>query len=53
MVHGDACIDHILWLAPQDGDRLKVQSVSIVFDWADPESGILASDHFGVRVSIA
>ena len=54
LVRGDACIDHILMLAPA-GRKKDVNGVSVTtaFDRPDPINGVLPSDHFGVRVTIA
>jgi endonuclease/exonuclease/phosphatase family metal-dependent hydrolase len=51
--NGDgACIDHILVLVRKDMEDWKVVSVSTVLDRPDPKTGLLASDHFGVKASI-
>jgi endonuclease/exonuclease/phosphatase family metal-dependent hydrolase len=49
---GAACIDHILLLVSPEMEELQVADVSTVFDRPDPETGLLASDHFGVKASI-
>jgi endonuclease/exonuclease/phosphatase family metal-dependent hydrolase len=49
--HGDgACIDHIF--VRVDAEDCKVVDLSTVLDRADPETGLLASDHFGVMASM-
>ena len=51
--NGDgACIDHILVRVWQDMEDCRVVNVSTVLDRPAPETGLLASDHFGVRASI-
>ncbi|HTJ89843.1 MAG TPA: endonuclease/exonuclease/phosphatase family protein [Acidocella sp.] len=51
--NGDgACIDHILVRIREDMEDCKVLGVSTVLDRPDPETGLLASDHFGVKASI-
>jgi endonuclease/exonuclease/phosphatase family metal-dependent hydrolase len=49
---GEACIDHILLLVSPDMEERQVAGVSTVFDRPDPQTGLLASDHFGVKASI-
>ena len=51
--NGDgACIDHIFMRVSNDVEALIVTDVSVVLDRADPETGLLASDHFGVKASL-
>ncbi len=51
--NGDgACIDHIFMRVWKDEEASLVTGVSVVLDRADPETGLLASDHFGVKASI-
>ena len=51
--NGDGiCIDHILALVYKDVEDWIVSGVSTVLDRPDPETGLLASDHFGVEVSM-
>ena len=51
--NGDgACIDHILMQVWKDMEDRRVVDVSTVLDRPDPETGLLASDHFGVKASI-
>jgi endonuclease/exonuclease/phosphatase family metal-dependent hydrolase len=47
-----ACIDHILMLVSKDRQDCMMVSVSNVLDRPDPETGLMASDHFGVKMSI-
>jgi endonuclease/exonuclease/phosphatase family metal-dependent hydrolase len=49
---GAACIDHILVRVWTDMEDWKGVGVSTVLDRPDPETGLLPSDHFGVRASI-
>jgi endonuclease/exonuclease/phosphatase family metal-dependent hydrolase len=52
-VNGDGvCIDHILVRVWKDMEDWRVVGVSTVLDRPDPETGLLASDHFGVKASI-
>jgi endonuclease/exonuclease/phosphatase family metal-dependent hydrolase len=46
------CIDHILVRVGKDMEDWRVLDVSTVLDRPDPETGLLASDHFGVKASI-
>jgi endonuclease/exonuclease/phosphatase family metal-dependent hydrolase len=48
----DACIDHILVRVWKDREDWRVVSVSTVLDRPDPKTGLLASDHFGVKASM-
>jgi endonuclease/exonuclease/phosphatase family metal-dependent hydrolase len=51
--NGDGtCIDHIFVLVRKDLEDWTVTDVSTVLDRPDPETGLLASDHFGVKASI-
>ena len=51
--NGDgACIDHIFMRVWKDEETSIVSGVSVVLDRTDPETGLLASDHFGVKASI-
>jgi endonuclease/exonuclease/phosphatase family metal-dependent hydrolase len=50
--NGDACIDHIFMRVGQDVAEWRVADVAIVLDRPDPETGLLASDHFGVKASV-
>ncbi len=47
-----ACIDHIFLRVGNDREDCRVAGVSTVLDRPDPETGLLASDHFGVKASI-
>jgi hypothetical protein len=47
-----ACIDHIFMRVWKDEETSIVSGVSVVLDRTDPETGLLASDHFGVKASI-
>jgi endonuclease/exonuclease/phosphatase family metal-dependent hydrolase len=51
--NGDgACIDHILMLVREDMEDRQVVDVSTVLDRPDPKTGLLASDHFGVKATL-
>ncbi len=51
--HGDgACIDHILMRVVNDMEAWQTIAVATVLDQPDPETGLLASDHFGVKASM-
>jgi endonuclease/exonuclease/phosphatase family metal-dependent hydrolase len=50
---GSRCIDHILLLHPPGTRALNFVAAKRVLDCVDPESGILPSDHAGLRAVLS
>lgn len=52
-IFGKRCIDHIMLLQPLDCSALRFVGAERVLDRVDPESGILPSDHAGLRAVLS